>query len=143
MIPHAGGFDAAAAYRLGQEAAAAQPLVQHLGEPVETQTYPSAGMLLCLPEQSDAGSPVVTLHVKPARKGEGVVVRLYNTAEGEQQARIGSGLMKIESAALCDLFDNPLDGKLEVRGGEVSATIAGRRVTCLRLSVRAEGNSQR
>ena len=28
---------------------------------------------------------MVTLHVKPACKGEGVVVRLYNTAEAEGQ----------------------------------------------------------
>lgn len=138
VIPHAGGFDAPTAYRLGQEAAAAQLLVQHLGEPVESATYPATGMLLCLPEQSDPGGPVVTLHVKPARKGDGVVMRLYNTAETEQPARIGSGLLKIESAALCDLFDNPLDGKLEVKDGEVTATIPGRRVTCLRLSVRTE-----
>ena len=136
IIPHAGGFDAPAAYRLGHEGAAALPLVQHMGEPAASTAYPASGSLLCLPEQSDPGSPVVTLHVKPARKGEGVVVRMYNTSEAEQPVRIGSGLLKITAAELCDLFDNPLDGKLKVRDGEVTVTAPGRRVTCLRLTVR-------
>jgi hypothetical protein len=135
VIPHAGGFDASAAYRLGQEAAAAPPLTQHMGEPAETQTYPSTGSLLRLPEETDPGSPVVSLHVKPARQGQGVVVRLYNTAESEQPARIGSGMLKIESAELCDMFDAPT-GELAVNNGEVTVPAQGRRVTCVRLRVK-------
>ncbi len=136
VIPHQGGFNASAAYQLGQEAASAQPLVQHMGEPLESETYSAAGSLLCLPEQNDSGSQVVTLHIKPARQGEGVVVRLYNTAEKEQSAKIGSGMLKIEEATLCDMHENPT-GVLEVTEGEVIIKAQGRRVTCVRLSVRA------
>lgn len=133
VIPHAGGFDAAAAYRVGQEAAAAQPLVQHLGEPVDSAAYPAAGTLLCLPEQTAPGSPVVTLHVKPAAQG-GVVARLYNTAATEQTARIASGLLRITAAERCDLHENPVE-TLAVTDGEVTVTAPPRRVTTVRLSV--------
>jgi hypothetical protein len=136
VIPHAGAFDAATAYRHGQEAAIALPLVQHLGEPVLSETYPSSGALLCLPEQNESGSPVVTLHVKPSQKGEGLVVRLYNTGETERDVKIGSGLLQIEGAEMCDLHEITT-GALEVSGGEVVIRTPVRRVTCVRLSVRA------
>ena len=134
VIPHVGGFDPSSAYKLGQEAAAALPLVQHLGEPVESQTYPSTGTLLCLPEQSDPGSPVVTLHVMPAQKGEGIVVRLYNTSSEESDARIGLGLLRIEAAQVCDQYENPLE-TAAVNNGEVVVKAQGRRVTCVKLIV--------
>ncbi|MBE0696233.1 MAG: hypothetical protein IH586_04860, partial [Anaerolineaceae bacterium] len=46
VIPHAGGFDPITAQRAGLEAASSQPLLQHMGEPAETETFPSAGSLL-------------------------------------------------------------------------------------------------
>jgi hypothetical protein len=135
VYPHQGHFDAAAAFRAGQETAAGLPLVQHMGEPADSQTYPAAGSLLRLPEQTTPQGAVVTLHVKPGRKENAVIARLYNTGDTTQTACIGSGLLRIEAAQVCDLFDNPLE-TLEVTGGDVSFRAPARRVTCLKLTVR-------
>lgn len=135
VIPHAGGFDPAAAYRLGQEAAAAQPLIQHMGEPAASETYPSMGELLRLPEQTAPGGPVVTLHIKPARGSQGVVVRLYNTTENEQPVRIEPGLLKIVAAELCDFHENSLSA-LEVKNGAAVFSAPARRVCYVKLTVK-------
>ncbi len=135
VYPHAGGFDAAAAYRLGQETAASLPLVQQMGEPSDSQTYPASGALLALPEQTDPNGPLLTLHIKPALQGGATVLRLYNTAATAHPARIASGLLRIEAAAACDLHENPLED-LPVVNGEVSLLIPPRRVVCLRLLVK-------
>jgi alpha-mannosidase len=67
--PYGGGFNELQAHRLGLEAAYAQPLFQHLGEPErQPSLLPEAGALLRLPENLSPASPVLTLHVKPAER---------------------------------------------------------------------------
>ncbi len=139
VIPHAGQFDAADAYRQGQEAAAALPFVQQMGEPNESQSYPVQGSLLHLPEQTQPEGAVVTLHIKPARSSSGTIVRLYNTADTAQSAQIGSGLLKITAAQQCDLSEQPV-GDLNVTQGAVTLEIPAHRMACVKLAVTLENS---
>jgi alpha-mannosidase len=111
------------------DAAHDAPLVQQLGEAKGDARWPSAGTLLRLPEP-----PVVVLHVKPAGSGAGVVVRLLNASDTEQQAEIGSALLNVRAAAACDLLENET-GSLPVNGGAVTVSIPPRRVAVVRLTV--------
>ncbi|MBE0695521.1 MAG: hypothetical protein IH586_01220, partial [Anaerolineaceae bacterium] len=133
VIPHAGGFNPITAQRAGLEAASSQPLLQHMGEPAETETFPTTGSLLQLPETLEPGGPVFTLHIKPAGKGEGIIARLYNTGDTPYKTRISSGLLQIKTAALCDLTENDLEA-LPVSAGTASVVVPSHQVVILRLS---------
>jgi alpha-mannosidase len=135
VYPHSGGFDPVRAQRQGLDTACSQPLLQHMGEPKEKALFPAAGELLRLPESLDPARPVFTLHVKPARKGEGLVVRLYNAGDTAQMARIGSGLQQISAAQFCNLSENPQQ-PLAVIHGEVSAQIPAHQIVVLRLEIK-------
>jgi hypothetical protein len=135
LAPHRGGFNEAQAHRFGLEAAHAQPLLQHMGEPVaDPPVWPASGSLLRLPETAAPDSPILTLHVKPAEHPPGVIVRLLNASDTEQQARLGSGLVRILTAEVCDLVEQPLH-EIEVRDGVVSLNIPPRRVVTVHLWV--------
>lgn len=134
VYPHAGGFNPVEAQRRGEEAAAAQPVLQHMGEPAASALYPASGSLLHLPEALTPSLPVFTLHVKPASADSGVVVRLYNAGDQPHEARLASGLLKIESAQRCDLFEKPLS-PLPVSGGTTAVTIPPGQAVVLLLSV--------
>jgi hypothetical protein len=134
VYPHQGGYDPVAAHRIGMETACSQPLVQHMGEPAADLVYPASGELLSLPEQVNPAGAVFTLHVKPTREGQGMIVRLYNAGDGAA-ASIRSGLLHIEQAWLVDLFENPLEA-LAVEDGTVTIQAPQGRVTCVKLSVR-------
>ena len=72
LYPHDGPFDEAQAHRRGLEAAYTELIAQPLGEPAsQAPTLPASGALLYLPEP-----PVLSLHVKPARNGQGWIIRL-------------------------------------------------------------------
>jgi alpha-mannosidase len=133
VYPHSGDFDAAHAYRAGLETAYHQPLLQHMGEPAENTRFAQADSLLRLPESRDPAAGVFTLHVKPARHGNGIAIRLYNSATTPQTAQIGSGLLQITAAQLCDLAENPLE-PLQVNDGNVVATLPPGRVSTILLS---------
>jgi alpha-mannosidase len=135
VYPHAGGFEPVFAYRAGMETTFSQPLLQHMGEPVEQLIFPATGELLRLPESMDPSCPVFTLHIKPARLGSGLVVRLYNASDAPQQSRIGSGLLTINAAQLCDLSENPVQA-LPVKKGDVDITLPSRQVTTILLTVK-------
>jgi len=83
----------------------------------------------------DPSCPVFTLHIKPARLGIGLVVRLYNASDAPQQSRIGSGLLTINAAQLCDLSENPVQA-LPVKKGDVDITLPSRQVTTILLTVK-------
>jgi hypothetical protein len=136
VYPHTGGFDAARAYRSGMETAYSQPLLQHMGEPAENTSFGQAGSLLRLPDNQNASSQVYTLHIKPARHADGITVRFYNAATTPQQIQIGSGLLQIVSAQLCDLAENPQQA-LHVQDGNVTVTLPAGQVSTLVLSVTA------
>jgi len=135
LYPHAGPFDEARAHRWGLETAYDEPVVQPLCEPMVNLSSgapsgaPRSGSLLQLPQP-----PVLTLHVKPASDGNGVVVRLLNASDAPQRAVIGSGLLRIDSAAVCDLFESARD-PLTVTDGRVELDLAPRRVKVVRLSI--------
>ncbi|HXV43431.1 MAG TPA: hypothetical protein VEC96_10230, partial [Anaerolineae bacterium] len=132
LLPHQGGFDEAQAHRFGLEAAHAQPLLQHLGEPIAGSVlWPSLGSLLQLP---GSNSPILILHVKPADSQPGLIVRLLNASDGEHYAEIGSGLLRIVTAQQCDLLENPVEA-LNVQNGSVGLNIPARQVTVIHLKV--------
>ncbi|MDO8972005.1 MAG: glycosyl hydrolase-related protein, partial [Saprospiraceae bacterium] len=135
VYPHNGGFNPVRAQRQGLDTAFSQPLLQQMGEPKEKSLFPARGELLRLPENLEPGLPVFTLHVKPARKGRGLIVRLYNASDNPQIARIASGLQQITAAQLCDLSENPLKS-LTLTGGEISVPIPAHQVSTLRLEIK-------
>lgn len=135
ILPYRGGFDEARAHRCGLEAAHGQPLVQHLGEPrIGSASLPPTGTLLRLPG-SDAGeSPILTLHVKPAERRAGIVVRLLNAGDEEQTAEIGSGLLRIVRMQRCDLLERELE-PLPVQEGNVCVALSPRQITTVHLEM--------
>jgi hypothetical protein len=134
VYPHAGGFDPVNAHRAGMETTYSQPLLQHMGEPVERSVFPATGELLRLPESLDPTQPIFTLHIKPARVGSGLVARLYNASDAPQQAHIGSGLLTIHDAQLCDSSENPTQA-LTVVKGDLVVDLPARQVTTILLTV--------
>ena len=139
--PYRGGFDELRAHRFGSEAAYAQPLFQHLGEPEHhPPLLPETGPLLWLPESLSPESPILTLHVKPAERRPGLIVRLFNASDEIQLAQIGSGVLRILSAQLCDLLETP-QGSIEVQNGTAALNVPPRRVTAVLLNVEASAVS--
>jgi alpha-mannosidase len=137
ILPHRGGFNELQAHRFGLEAAYAQPLLQHLGEPERhPPLLPEAGALLRLPQNVLPESPVLTLHIKAAERRPGVIVRLFNTSEQAQPAEIGSGILRILRAQWCDLLEKP-QGSIDVQNGTVTLNVPARRVTAVLLNVEA------
>jgi hypothetical protein len=137
ILPHLGGFNELQAHRFGLEAAYAQPLLQHLGEPERhPPLLPEAGALLRLPQNVSPESPVLTLHIKAAERPPGVIVRLFNASDQPQPAEIGSGVLRILSAQWCDLLEKT-QGSIEVQNGTATLNLPARRVTAVLLNVEA------
>jgi hypothetical protein len=130
LYPHAGPFNEAAAHRVGREAAQAELLVQHLGEPAGSSVLPSQGALLSLPE-----GLVQTLHLEFDPLSESLLVRLQNASDAPQTAVIGSGLLLISGATRCDLLGRP-QAALELHHGRVSCELEARRAAVIKLQVR-------
>src|SRR6185503_9839930 len=123
------------------EAAYAQPLLQHLGEPDRhPPLLPDAGAWLRVPQDIWPESPVFTLHVKAAERQPGVILRLFNASDQAQPAEIGSGFLRILSAQWCDLLETP-QGSIEVQNGTVTLNVPARRVTAVLLNVEASSVS--
>ena len=136
LCPHAGPFNEADAHRVGREAAQAELLVQHLGEPADSTVLPSQGALLSLPEE-----PVQTLHLEFGPAGQTsqqewfLSVRLLNASDAPQRAVIGSGWLELTGATRCDLLGRP-QAALELHSGRVSCELAARRAAVIKLQVR-------
>ncbi|MEI6520507.1 MAG: hypothetical protein WCO98_10805, partial [bacterium] len=132
--PHADGFNETAAHRFGMETA--MPcIIQTSKESKRPQTtLPPVGTLLNLPAQ-----PVLTLHAMPSswanpQSEDGILLRMVNASDTPQTAAIGSGLLKIESAELCDIFGNAT-GNLAVKDGTVNIEMLPRGIVVVRLVV--------
>ena len=137
ILPHRGSFNELQAHRFGLEAAHAEPLFQHLGEPEDhSPLLPEAGDLLRLPESVSPESPVLTLHIKVAEHRPGMILRLFNAGDQDQPAEISSGLLRILSAQWCDLLEKP-QRSIEVQNGTVTLNVPARRVTAVFLNVEA------
>ncbi len=132
LMPYAWSFDELRAHRFGAEAAQALPVAQSLGEaPAGEPPLAPAGPLLRLPQGN-----VLTLRVKRAEDSTEVIVRLYNPTGQDQPAVVGSGLLKISEAALCDLFESPVQAAA-VEAGEARVTVPARQLVVLRLNTGA------
>ncbi|HEU5088246.1 MAG TPA: glycosyl hydrolase-related protein, partial [Roseiflexaceae bacterium] len=137
ILPYAGAFDEARAHRFGLEAAQAQPLVQHMGEvPLSSALFPTTGSLLELPSD-----PILVTHVKPAAIRPYLIVRLLNASDESQRVELGSALLEIGAAWLCDLLETPLR-TLVVHDGKVHLELEARRFATVRLLVRVSGAEQ-
>jgi alpha-mannosidase len=123
--PYAGAFDESQAHRFGLDAAHDALLLQHLGEPTAATLLPASGALLMLPQP-----PVLTLHLQPA-SDNGVLVRLHNASDLQQNATLGSALLTITAAQRCDLFGQ-LQDDLPVMQGAVRVDLAPRQTLTLR-----------
>ena len=129
LLPHAGGFDETRAHRFGAEAAHTRLLAQHMREPsAPNPPLPKRGQLLEIPQ-----GPVTTLHVRAGE--DGLLIRLLNASDETQLAAIKSGLLKLERAWRCDLFDHPTE-ELPVQDGVVHLELAPRRLGVLRVETK-------
>jgi len=135
LLPYAGAYDEVRAHRMASEAAIADPIVQGLGEAAAEPQLPPTGSFLMLPG-SDSGGFVLTLHVKRSEKGNDLIARLYNPTEQEQPALVSSGLLRIHSAAICDIFENPLQ-QVTAEDGQVRINLPSRQMVVLRMIVSA------
>lgn len=130
VLPHEGAFNEQDAHRFGMEQSV--PVIAHscYETPRSDAHLPRSSSLLDLPE-----SPVFTLHVLPDGQG-GVLIRLLNASDSPQHAVIGSQLLKIVAANICDVFGQAT-GELSVTNGVVSVEIEARRVCVVRLDVQS------
>ncbi|MCS7220843.1 MAG: hypothetical protein RML36_13910 [Anaerolineae bacterium] len=129
VLPYVGPFDEGRAHRFGWEALYDQPLAQHLGEPTAGTPWPTSGSLLRLPQP-----PVMVLSLRPVADG-GIAVRLLNASDIPQRAEIGSALLHIVDATLCDLFDQPSGGEATLHDGTVVVEMDPRQIVVLKLQV--------
>lgn len=135
ISPHRGTFDETRAHRFGLETANSNLLVQHLGETTEKKPpFPGVGSLLNLPGHDGNDSPVLTLHIKPANEGSGVIVRLINTSGETQTAHIGSAQLQIIAARLCNLLEEPR-AEANFKEGGVSLSLSPRQIVVVELTV--------
>lgn len=133
LHPHGGGFNEIQAHRWGLEALNDEPILQPMAEPpVTAPALPQSGSLLRLPEP-----PILTLHIKPADDGAGIIVRLHNAADEAHTATIGPGILKIAAAQQCDLFETPL-ADLTLDKGSLSLEIPARSIEIVRLLIELE-----
>jgi len=135
ISPYRGTFDETRANRFGLEAANNKLLTQHFGEPTETEpTYPDVGSFLQLPGHDGSDSPVLTLHIKAATDGSGVIVRLINASDKTATAQIGSAHMRIASARRCSLLGEP-QAAIDVQKGTVNLSFSPRQILAVELMV--------
>jgi alpha-mannosidase len=127
ILPHRGPFSEAAAHRFGLEQTV-PAYFQHLGEePVHAPPLPRQGTLLALPD-----APVLTLRVKPADDGDGLIVRLLNASDAPTTARFASGLLRVRAAERCDLLEHPLD-PIPVEAGRLAIELPARGFSAVRV----------
>jgi hypothetical protein len=98
----------------------------YLGEPTAADLLPESGTLLHVPKP-----PILTLNLRA--HGSGALLIFFNAGDAGQRAIISSGLIQIESAYLCDLFDDRIE-TLHVTDGAIEITIEPRRIATLELS---------
>jgi hypothetical protein len=63
-----------------------------------------------------------------------MLVRLLNASDEQQTAQIGSGLLRIRTAALCDVFGTPIQ-PLTVVDECVTVELPPRRMVTVRLQM--------
>lgn len=128
ILPYAGKFDESKAHRFGMEAEHSRPVIQHLGEQPADELLPESGSLLAIPEP-----PILVLNVHKHLEG-GILLTLFNASDETREAKVGSGIIQIKKAMICDIFGSKLRN-LAVIEGEVRIEIAPRRVQVVFLTV--------
>ncbi len=130
VLPHSGTFNEQQAHHFGLEHS--MPLIaqSRFEYPLTNASLPRSTNLLELPQ-----SPILTLHTLPDGQG-GLLIRLLNASDNPQQAVIGSGLLKIRTAEVCDLFGQPTQD-LTVSNGTITVEIEPRRTSVIRLDVQS------
>ncbi len=128
VLPHNGPFNEQEAHRFGMEQCIPIIAQSRYERPRTDASLPRTTSLLELPRP-----PVLTLHVLSSKDGA-ILARLLNASDNIQQAVIGSQLLQIKEAAVCDLFGQPTS-LLSVTNGAVAVDIEARRTCVIRLNV--------
>jgi alpha-mannosidase len=119
IMPYEGGFNESRAHKFAAESEHTRPTVQHLGETPNREALPASGTLLQLPQL-----PVCVLSLR-AIQGKGILLILLNASDDQTTACISSGVVKIQSMQLCDVFGNYLE-QLVVKDGAVEVLMKAR-----------------
>ena len=70
--------------------------------------------------------------VKPAEDGNGLILRVFDAAGTGEDVRIGVGF-PVKEAALCDIHEQPMEGKVRVQGSAVTVQARKKGMICLRI----------
>jgi hypothetical protein len=127
ILPYAGGFDEARAYRFAAESEHPHPVVQHLGEPAASELLPATGTFLHLPQL-----PVLTLNLRASKEGC-TLLTLFNASDQVQSTTVTSALIRIDTANRCDLFGNHLE-MIPVQDGALELSIAPRQTLTIAIN---------
>ena len=128
ILPYAGNFDESRAHRFASETGHSRPLITHLGEQqAASDALPESGTLLHLPTP-----PILTLNLRSASE-DGATLTLFNASDEPQITTISSGLIRINSAHLCDIYGNTLE-TLTIHNGAVKITMTPRQTLTLALN---------
>lgn len=130
LRPHA-GYDETAAHRFGLESAMPCTVQNALEAPRAETPLPRAGSLLKLPEP-----PILTQHILPAAwsgaEEEGIILRLINASDTNRTVTVGSGIIQITAAALCN-GTGTTGYELPVKNGRVQLAMDPRDQVTIRL----------
>lgn len=126
ILPYAGDFNESRAHQFAAETEHARPVLQHMGESAAECLLPSSGTLLNLPQP-----PIQTLSMRRSAD-HGILVTLMNSSDYSLTTVLASGLLKIRSASICDLFGNRIEN-LRVDNGKLEVSITARRIITLFL----------
>lgn len=124
LLPHANGFDRAAASRFGFEHA--NPMLTALVPAGQDGVLPESASLLTV-----AGPPAVVLTVKAPEHGTGTIVRLYDIS-GETAERDLRFSIPVSRASRCNLVEDDL-GPLAAADGVVRVPLSAGGVTTVRI----------
>ena len=70
--------------------------------------------------------------VKPAEDGNGLILRVFDTAQKAEDLKIGLAF-PVKEASLCDIHEKPMEGKVNVQGNIVTVPARSKGMTCLRI----------
>ncbi len=127
LLPHAGGFDEAAAHRFGMEAAC-PAILQSLGElPAAAVALPEEAALLGLPEP-----PTLILSIREGQQPNSMLVTLLQASDTGGPATIAPGVLRFRGAYHCDLLGNPR-GDLPLQNGAAMLSLAPREIATVCL----------
>ncbi len=141
LLPHAAPFDSVATTRFGAEAAV-EPLLGPVWDRPAGLGRRAVPAPVHLPERASfLGIEPAQVHLiglKPAADGQGIIVRLQELAGQPAEFRLYFPHSRVESAGMCSLLEEMIDGPQPVTtGNEVRHHIQPHRLQTLRIVLAA------